>query len=123
MYQKVGIELLVTEVSSVKEWKELQFSVDLTLSPWLSGLIEKSNVYQDIFTYSLISDYVSRLFAEEDHRLTMHEKIIFFEQYQISDKIIPLFSKNKIWATDKKFNLKNMFSVNAIPYWHMLSTN
>jgi len=123
MYQKVGIELIVTEVNNVREWDELQFTADLTLSPWLSGLIEKSNVYQDIFTYSLISDYVANLFAEEKNRLTMDEKILFFEQYQLSDRVIPLFSKNKIWATDKKFNLKHMFSVNAIPYWHLLSTN
>jgi len=123
MFQKVGIELEVTEVTTVEEWDELQFSADLTLSPWLSGLIEKSNVYQDIFSSSLISDYVANLFFEEKSRLTMQEKIDYFEQYQLSDKVIPLFSKNKIWATDKKFNLENMFSVNAIPYWHLLNSN
>jgi peptide/nickel transport system substrate-binding protein len=48
-------------------------------------------------------------------------KVALFEKLQQSDKIIPLFSKNKIWATDSQFNLTDLFSINGIPYWHQLS--
>lgn len=122
MFKKVGIQLQVTEVESVPQWSKLQASYDMTLSTWRSGLIERSNVYQDIFTNSLIAKYVELLFKQQKKQLTMAEKIKLFEQYQLSDLIIPLFSKNKIWAADKKFELKKVFSVNAIPYWHLLTT-
>lgn len=123
MLQKVDIKLQVTEAINIKQWNELQSSHDLMLATWNSGLIEESNVYQDIFTNSLISPYISILFSKQEKSLTMVEKMLFFEEYQLSDKIIPLFSRNKIWAADKRFDLNDVFSVNAIPYWHLLTTN
>jgi len=121
MLKKVDIKLQVTEAININQWNRLQSSHDLMLATWHSGLIAESNVYQDIFSNSLISEYVALLFQQQKKTLTMTEKITLFEEYQLSDKIIPLFSRNKIWAADKKLDLSNVFSINAIPYWHRLT--
>jgi len=121
MLKKVGITLKVTEADTVQKWRELQFSHDLTLAMWESSLIEESLIYQDIFTNSLLADYLTLQFTSEDKPLTIEDKIAQFEMLQEKDKIIPLFSKNKIWATDSQFDLTELFSINGIPYWHQLS--
>lgn len=124
MLKKVGIELQVTEVNNIERWDELQFKYDLLLANWQSPLIETENIYHDIFTNSLLSDYLKVLFKKEDTTtLTLQEKIVLFNQYQVSNKIIPLFTQNEIWATDKHYNLESVFSINAIPYWHLLTIN
>jgi len=122
MFKKVGIALTIKEATNHNEWLELQFDFDLTLSTWRSGLVEKSNVYQDIFSNSLISEHITMFFSEQKMRLTMDEKMALFEEAQLADKIIPIFTKNKIWAADKQFTLEHVFSVNAVPYWHLLTT-
>ncbi|MCP5077100.1 MAG: hypothetical protein GY951_03475 [Psychromonas sp.] len=121
MFKRVGISLAITEVKTAERWKALQFEYDLTFSSWQSALMDRDNIYQDIFSNSLLSDYLDSLFKEQGKALSLQEKIVLFKQYQISDRIIPLFFENQIWATDKQFNLKRQFSVNAIPYWHLLS--
>lgn len=123
MLHKVGIELKVSKAVNLKQWNAINADYDLLLSMWRSGLIEESNVYQDIFTNSYLSGHISALFSQHSSALTLDEKIQLFEEYQLSDKIIPLFSKNKIWAADNKYDLKEVFSVNAIPYWHRLTLN
>ena len=120
MLKKVGISLQVTEVDNRKQWNEIQFEYDLVLAMWRTTLIVDVNIYRDIFTASLLSDYMKLEFGETSIALTMEEKISIFDALQKSDKIIPLFSKNKIWAADKQYNLKNIFSINGIPYWHLL---
>jgi peptide/nickel transport system substrate-binding protein len=123
MFRKVGVELQITEVKTAARWNELQFKHDLMLSNWQTSLINIDNIYQSIFTNSTLSDYITLLFNQQKKSLTMQDKIKLFEQYQSLDYIIPLFSQNEIWATDKRFNLQSVFSVNAIPYWHLLTTN
>lgn len=123
MFKKVGIKLVVTEVINIEQWVSLQYKHDMMLAMWHSDLIEKNNVYQDIFTNSLLSQYLDSLLKEQKKELSMLEKINIFEKFQLEDRIIPLFSKNKIWATDKAFYLQRIFSVNAIPYWHLLTAN
>jgi len=121
MFKRVGIRLAITEVKTVERWNALQFDYDLTLSTWQSALMNSDNIYQDIFANSLLSNYLDSLFKEQGKALTMQDKIDLFKEYQISDRIVPLFSENQIWATDTQFDLNHLFSVNAIPYWHLLS--
>ena len=122
MFKRVGIKLEITEVESVGEWDKLQAEFDLMLSAWHSPLVDADNLYQDIFSNSLISNYIQLLFEQQGRELTMEEKIRLFHQYQLSDRIVSLFSQNKIWASDKHFKLENIFSVNGIAYWHLLTT-
>lgn len=121
MFKKVRIQLVVTEVNSIEQWNKLQFEHDLTLSFWQSPLMDSGNIYQHIFANSLFSDYIEQLFKQQKKKLTMQEKIVLFEKYQRSDRIVPLFSQNQIWAANNEFDLDNVFSVNAVPYWHLLS--
>jgi peptide/nickel transport system substrate-binding protein len=121
MLKKVGINLAVTKVHSMKQWNELQFEYDLLLANWYSQLIVTENIYQDIFSNSLLSGYINLLFKKQNKSLTMLEKIKLFEGYQVTDYIVPLFSQNKIWATDKQFDLRAVFSATGIPYWHLLN--
>tara|TARA_R110001583_G_scaffold112917_6_gene263164 strand:- start:52944 stop:54584 length:1641 start_codon:yes stop_codon:yes gene_type:complete len=121
MLLKVGIKLLVTEVESMKRWNDLQFEHDLMLTNWHTSLLNRDNIYQNIFQNSSLTNYLSLRFNEEKQPLSMQQKIKLFDQYQSQDFIVPLFSQNEIWATDKKFDLKHVFSVNAIPYWHQLT--
>ncbi|PKG37587.1 hypothetical protein CXF74_18035 [Psychromonas sp. Urea-02u-13] len=121
MLDKVGVKLDVTEVDSIEQWNKVQFNYDLMLANWSSPLIATDNVYQDIFSNSLLSGYLELLFEQQKKPLTMAEKIVLFDQYQTSDRIVPLFSHNKIWATDKQFDLQSVFSVTATPYWHLLN--
>ena len=123
MLKKVGIVLDITEVSSIDEWNKLQFNHDLSLSNWQSPLIDSSNIYQDILNNSLLSGYLSYLFETEKKALTMQDKIALFKEFQREDKIVPLVSQNKIWATDKQFDLESVFSANAIAYWHLLTVS
>jgi peptide/nickel transport system substrate-binding protein len=121
MLKKVGVKLDVTEVESIEQWNKVQFKYDLMLANWSSPLIASDNVYQDIFSDSLLSGYIELLFKRQKKPLTMAEKIDLFDQYQTSDRIVPLFSHNEIWATDKQFDLESVFSVTATPYWHLLN--
>ena len=121
MLKKVGISLKVTEASSIEQWKELESEHQLLLTMWRTRLIEEQNIYRDIFIASLLSDYLKLAFDKQHNNLTMDEKIQVFNDLQKSDKIIPLFSKNIIWAADNQFDLTNIFSVNGIPYWHLLT--
>ncbi|WP_022941306.1 ABC transporter substrate-binding protein [Psychromonas hadalis] len=121
MLKKVGLQLTVQQVNTAKQWHALQSEYDFLLSTWHSPLMVPENIYQDIFTNSLLSSYIQPLFKEQKGKLTQADKVLLFEQYQRSDRIIPLFSKNDIWATDKQFELEGIFSTNAIPYWHLLA--
>ncbi|PKF63725.1 hypothetical protein CW745_02455 [Psychromonas sp. psych-6C06] len=123
MFKKVDIQLKVIKVETEKEWNLFQFNHDFTLSVWQSDLVEEGNVYHDIFSNSLLSGYINAHFNKQKRSLTMNEKIMLFEGYQLSDYIMPLFSRNKVWANDKQFDLQTVFSVNAIPYWHLLTVN
>lgn len=123
MLKKVAIQLVVTEVETIAKWNELQFKHDLTLSAWQSSLMDSENIYQNIFANSLFSEYIQQLFKQQKKKLTMENKIKLFKKYQYTDRIIPLLSQNQIWATHTQFNLEGVFSVNAIPYWHLLTIN
>ena len=45
MLKRVGIELVVTEVNRLKQWRALQFEHDLTLSTWQTPLVNTDNIY------------------------------------------------------------------------------
>ncbi|GLS91600.1 hypothetical protein GCM10007916_26690 [Psychromonas marina] len=123
MLKKLEVSLEVTQAETRTEWKALQFKHDLALSMWRTSLIEEHGVYQDIFAHSLLQQYLTLQFEAQEQPLAMADKIQLFEQLQLSDTIIPLFSKNKIWASDKQFDLTHLFSINGIPYWHLLTIN
>ncbi|WP_413698581.1 hypothetical protein ACLKMH_13135 [Psychromonas sp. KJ10-10] len=121
MLLKVGIRLLITEVETLAGWNKFQFEHDLLISNWHTSLLNTDNIYQNIFKDSPLSAYLTFRFEEEGQPLSLQQKIKLFDQYQSQDYVVPLFSQNEIWATDKKFDLTEVFSVNAIPYWHQLS--
>lgn len=121
MLLKVGIRLLITEVETLAGWNKFQFEHDLLISNWHTSLLNTDNIYQNIFQDSPLSPYLSYRFEQQEQPLTLQQKIKLFDEYQTQDFVVPLFSQNEIWATDKKFDLTEVFSVNAIPYWHQLT--
>lgn len=116
----VGIQLKTTTVSKIEDWKKMQFNYDFTLSPWRSKLIDSANIYQDFFVDSYLADFIEYLFVEAKLAGSIDSREKVFEQAQQENKIIPLFFENQLWASDKKYNLDEIFSVNGIPYWAML---
>jgi len=123
MMKRVGIKVVVTEVADVRVWNKNLFDYDLTLSVWHSPLMESHNIYQDLFVDSELASYISALFAKEKPLNSIKEKVQLFQLMQQDHSIIPLFAQNQIWATDNKYNLASIFSVNGIPYWHLLTGN
>lgn len=123
MLKRIGMSLKVTEVSSIQKWNDLFPEYDLSLSSWQSPLLERDNIYQSLFMYSPLSVYLDRLFKEADSVTSLQSKIALYQHVEKEHRIIPLLFLNKIWAADDKFNLSGIFSVNSIPYWHLLTTN
>lgn len=123
MMKRVGIKLIVTEVTDVELWDKQLLDYDLTLSVWQSALMESTNIYQDLFVDSELDSYISGLFEKGKPLNTIEDKVVLFEEMQQQHRIIPLFSQNKIWATDNKYNLPSIFSINGIAYWHLLTRN
>jgi len=115
-----GIQLNTTTVSSVEDWKKMQFNYDFTLSPWGSKLIESENIYHDLFVDSWLADFIEYLFVEAKLAGSIDSRAKIFERAQQENKIIPLFFENQIWAADKKYNLDEIFSASGIPYWERL---
>ncbi len=116
MLRRVGIKLAITQVTSKEEWNKNLRDYDFTLSAWHSPLLNSENIYHALFTDCLLSAYLSDKFSHAKAT----EQAAFFEQMQQSQQIIPLLQQNKTWATDKRYNLPAIFSVNGIPYWHLL---
>ncbi len=123
MMKRVGIKLIITEVTDVEEWHKQLFDYDFTLSVWQSPLMDRDNIYQDLFVDSALANYISVLFEKEKVADSIEKQAMLFEQIQQEHRIIPLFFQNQIWATDNKYNLATIFSVNGIPYWHLLTVN
>lgn len=121
MMKRVGIKLVITEVSSLQKWNTLLFDYDFSLSAWQSPLLESDNIYQDLFVSSASANFISDLFAREKNLDTRQKQARLFQQIQQEHRLAPLLFLNKIWATDKSYNLATIFSVNGIPYWHLLA--
>ena len=122
MMRRVGIKLFITKVTSIEEWNKRLLDYDLTLSVWHSPLMNSYNIYHELFVDSVLSRYLSVKFSGEKLDDSINKQALFFEQMQHDHQVIPLLFQNKIWATDKKYNLPAIFSVNGIPYWHLLTT-
>ena len=120
MMSRVGIKLFITEVTSIEEWNKRLLDYDFTLSVWHSPLMNSYNIYHDLFVDSVLSRYLSVKFSGEKLDDSINRQALFFEQMQQAHQVIPLLLQNKIWATDSKYNLPAIFSVNGIPYWHLL---
>ncbi|MFT7053067.1 MAG: peptide/nickel transport system substrate-binding protein [Psychromonas sp.] len=116
----VGIQLKITTVSKLEDWEKMQFNYDFTLSPWRSELIDSKNIYHDLFIDSCLADFIEHLFIEAKLAGSIDSRAKVFELAQQENKIIPLFFENQLWASDKKYNLDEIFSANGIPYWAML---
>ncbi len=86
--------------------------------PGIHLCLNSDNIYHDLFTDCVLSAYLSDKFKNAK---ALAEQAAFFEQMQQSHQIIPLLQQNKTWATDKQYNLPAIFSVNGIPYWHLLT--
>lgn len=123
MFKRIGLSLQITEVTSLQKWNELFSEYDFSLSTWQSPLLDSDNIYQNLFTHSTLSVYLDELFKENANSHDLRAKISLYQQAEKEHRVIPLLFLNKIWATDEKFKLSNIFSVNSIPYWHLLRKN
>ncbi|MCG6200459.1 ABC transporter substrate-binding protein [Psychromonas antarctica] len=121
MMKRVGIKLIITEVTDIQDWKKQLLDYDFTLSVWQSSLLDRDNIYQDLFVDSVLSGYISELFNEGKITESINAQALFFEKMLQEHRLIPLFFQNQIWATESKYNLATIFSVNGIPYWHLLA--
>ncbi|WP_169337225.1 ABC transporter substrate-binding protein [Psychromonas ossibalaenae] len=120
MMRRIGIKLNTTEVNRTEEWNRLHSSYDFSLSVWQTALMDRDNIYQNLFTESHLSVFFSERFLEAKLEGSLEKQAVFFEKMQQSHLVIPLFSKNKVWGTDRKYNLQDIFSVNGIAYWQKL---
>lgn len=120
MMKRAGLRLVITQVSDPALFKDSFFDYDFTLSVWQSSLMNRDNIYQTLFKNSQLTPYFNWLF---DNEKALNKQAFLFEEAQQGHQIIPIFSQNKVWASDKKYNLASVFSINGIAYWHLLTTN
>ena len=123
MMKMMGIKLLITQASNEDVWNRDFFAYDLTLSSWRSPLMNSDNIYHGLFFDSILSHYFATIFKPFKMGSSLSKHIDAFNQLQLSYQITPLLFQNKIWATNKRYNLTDIFSVNGIPYWHLLAIN
>jgi len=123
MMNRVGIKLRIREVTDRKVWDKLFFDYDFTLSVWQSSLLVRDNIYNDLFTDSVLANFINTLFAQAQSVDSVDKPALFFEQLQKQQRLIPLLVQKQIWAADKKYNVADIFSANAIPYWQLLTLN
>ena len=120
MMKRAGLRLVIRQVSDPALFKDSFFDYDFTLSVWQSSLMNRDNIYQTLFENSQLTPYFNWLF---DNEKALNKQAFLFEEAQQGHQIIPIFSQNKVWASDKKYNLTSVFSINGIAYWHLLTIN
>lgn len=118
MFNKIGIHLVITKVTSKEQWNKTYSSYDFTVSSWHTRLMSRDNVYEDLFMNSHLTIYLKDKFKQADIKEKSHSKK--FDALQEDDWIIPLFFQDKIWAKYESLNLEDIFSTNGIPYWSLL---
>lgn len=121
MMKRLGVKLLVTEVSNREFWNKNIFAYDFSLSFWHSPLLNRDNLYHHLFTGGMFSTYFEAFWGKQNLKSSLDQKIDAFNDMQHTYRISPLFFQNKTWAADNRFNLNDIFSVNGIPYWQLLT--
>lgn len=120
MMKRAGLKLVITLANDEALFKESFLDYDFTLSAWQSSLMDPDNIHDALFKNSYLTPYFVGLFADKK---ALKNQSLLFEEAQQEHNIIPLFSQNKVWASDKKYNLSSVFSINGIAYWHLLTIN
>ena len=120
MVNRIGIKVTIQKVDSKEIWNKTNLYYDLTLSTWHTQLLNRDNVYDDLFINSYLSDYLRDKSEQGAITNDFDSKFKYFELLQQEDWVVPLFSKKTIWAESGNFNLKDIFSSNGIPYWSLL---
>jgi peptide/nickel transport system substrate-binding protein len=123
MMKRLGIKLLVTVVDDREVWSKNLFAYDFSLSVWHSTLMNSENIYHALFADSILSGYFSSIFQEQKLAGSVDKQAVFFTRMQQRYQIIPLLFHNQIWAADNRYNLPAIFSMNGVPYWHLLTEN
>lgn len=116
MFKSIGINLLISQISSEEEWLETMDKYDLTLSAWQTSLRDPKNIYKSLFLNSPLTPYLEPLYTEQK----ILNRSDFFNKLLQEQRIIVLFSVDERWGVDKKYAFKNIFSINVIPYWQDL---
>jgi peptide/nickel transport system substrate-binding protein len=120
MLSRVGIELTIVVVESESEWNLKKDDFDLTLSLWQSNLMDHENLYKDLYHKSHQHKLWNIELKTKRDESFVDQAFKYFSHLQANYYFLPLFSKRELWATDKKYNLEKIFSINGIPYWNEL---
>jgi len=123
MLDKIGINLMVQEVSSQNVWDNTNLYYDFTISSWQTNLMSKDNIYEDLFKNSFLSGYLEDKFKQKKISKNFQSQAEHFQKLQQDNWIFPLFYQDKIWAQNNQFNLQDIFSSNGIPYWSLFKVN
>jgi len=120
MLKRIDINVVTQTIDSKEIWNKTNLYYDLTLSNWQTELLSRTNVYDELFINSFLSDYLRDKSEQESVSNQVDSKFEYFELLQQKSWVIPLFSEHEIWAESGEFNLKDIFSSNGIPYWSRL---
>ncbi|MBB1272481.1 ABC transporter substrate-binding protein [Psychromonas sp. SR45-3] len=123
MLDKIGVNLVVQEVSSQDVWDNTNLYYDFALSSWQTNLMSKDNIYEDLFKNSFLTGYLENKFKQQKIAENFQSQASYFQKLQQDNWIFPLFYQDKIWAQNNQFNLQDIFSSNGIPYWSLFKVN
>jgi peptide/nickel transport system substrate-binding protein len=123
MFDKIGVNLVVQEVSSQDVWDNTNLYYDFTISSWQTNLMSKDNIYEDLFKNSFLTGYLEDKFKQKKIAGNFQSQADYFQKLQQDNWIFPLFYQDKIWAQNNQFNLQDIFSSNGIPYWSLFKVN
>jgi len=119
MLKRIGITVVTQEIDSKDIWKNTNLYYDFTVSTWDTRLMSRDNMFENLFLDSDLSDYLQDKFKQQGLNNNFKSQSDYFKSLQQNNWIIPLFYQDKIWAQNNKFNLKEIFSSNGIPYWSL----
>ncbi|MEG3753164.1 ABC transporter substrate-binding protein [Psychromonas arctica] len=119
MLKRIGITVVTQEIDSKDIWKNTNLYYDFTVSTWDTRLMSRDNMFENLFLDSDLSDYLQDKFKQQGLNDNFKSQSDYFKSLQQNNWIIPLFYQDKIWAQNNKFNLKEIFSSNGIPYWSL----
>lgn len=120
MLNEIGIKVITKKTSSLEIWDNTNLYYDLTVVSWKTRQMSRSNIYEELFSTSLLAKYLQDHFKHQNINDDLLLQLKAFEMMQKDNWVLPLFFQNEIWAAHGQLNLSNVFSSNGIPYWSLL---
>ncbi|MDA7747207.1 ABC transporter substrate-binding protein, partial [Psychromonas sp.] len=115
MLHKIGVQVLTQKTTSKDIWDKTNLNYDLTLFAWQTRLMNRQNIYENLFLNSPLTGYLHEKFKQQEIGDDVKLQAEYFELLQREHWISPLFSQDEIWIEEGSFNLQNIFSTNGIP--------